>query len=414
VIKSPALTPPPGNRNFPLMDALRGIALVFVVFGHTYDHTIGGLSGRFLSQGDVAIDVFFALSGFLLFRPYVRARAIGVPEPTAWDFYQRRAFRVLPGYWFALTVCALLFGPTLVPGVFSTNWWHYYSFAQIYFPPHQYDGIAVAWTLSVDMAFYLILPLIALFTRWLGQRFGWVRGLLYPLVGLSIVSVVFRLLETLPNVFGSQEPVVYFRSLLVTEFAYFAMGMIMAVLSVWSEHNGVPTRLLRGLTRRPLLCWGLAAATYAVMCTYVMIIATPFNTPIPLPWIGPLSLPVLTVLNELLALIFTWLVFMPAMFDDIAGLPHRILSWRWLTYLGVVGYGTYLWHDSINLWLVHHTIFRAASSWPVWISWPSQFVVILVLAVAAGSLSYYVVELPFLKRKRGIRRTHPLSVEVRR
>jgi hypothetical protein len=34
--------------------------------------------------------------------------------------------------------------------------------------------------------------------------------------------------------------------------------------------------------------------------------------------------------------------------------------------------------------------------------------------VAAGSLSYYVIELPFLKRKRGIRRTHPLSVEVRR
>ena len=128
---SPAVAPPPGNPRFPLFDALRAIAVIAVVAFHAA--ILGGALERPV-LGDAAVQlgalgpiVFFAISGFLLYRPWVAARAAGAVPPAALRYARRRALRILPAYWVALTVLAIYPGIT---GVFTSDWWRYYLFLQ--------------------------------------------------------------------------------------------------------------------------------------------------------------------------------------------------------------------------------------------------------------------------------------------
>ena len=97
---SPAVAPPPGNPRFPLFDSLRGLAVLAVVVFHVFIVT-GALNRRGIgdavavlgSQGPI---LFFAISGFLLYRPWVAARAAGAPTPRLARYARRRALRILP------------------------------------------------------------------------------------------------------------------------------------------------------------------------------------------------------------------------------------------------------------------------------------------------------------------------------
>ena len=51
--------------------------------------------------------VFFVLSGFLLYRPFVRARLLGGPAPPGAAYGWRRVLRIVPAYWVALALIAL-------------------------------------------------------------------------------------------------------------------------------------------------------------------------------------------------------------------------------------------------------------------------------------------------------------------
>ena len=82
---SPAVAPPPGNPRFALFDSLRAIAVLGVLTFHVF--ALSGALGRPVlgdaaavlgSQGPI---LFFVISGFLLYRPYVAARAAGRPVP---------------------------------------------------------------------------------------------------------------------------------------------------------------------------------------------------------------------------------------------------------------------------------------------------------------------------------------------
>ena len=75
---SPAVAPPPGNPRFPLFDSLRAIAVLAVVTFH-----VTGLTGASPAAssatvravlGSRGLILFFVISGFLLYRPFVAAR----------------------------------------------------------------------------------------------------------------------------------------------------------------------------------------------------------------------------------------------------------------------------------------------------------------------------------------------------
>src|SRR5260370_42480308 len=87
-----------------MLDGLRAAAAVAVVLTHVAFQTgevVRGAGGALLGRLDAGVAVFFALSGFLLYRPYVAARWDGRPPPPVRRYALRRAARILPAYWLA-------------------------------------------------------------------------------------------------------------------------------------------------------------------------------------------------------------------------------------------------------------------------------------------------------------------------
>ena len=134
-----AVAPPPGNPRFGGLDALRGMAAIAVVVTHcaaytnnlptTTDHS--AIELVYLRVGQLGVCMFFALSGFLLYRPFLAAQIEGGrPQPFG-AYARRRVLRVVPAYWFALTVLSIVPG---LAGMFDAGWWKQYLFLGIYSP----------------------------------------------------------------------------------------------------------------------------------------------------------------------------------------------------------------------------------------------------------------------------------------
>ena len=241
-----AFTPPPGNPRFPLLDAMRAVAAFSVVayhvafFSRATEH---GATGALLSRLSVGVTIFFAISGFVLYRPFVRARHDGEPPRPLGDYASRRALRIVPAYWLALTLLAIYPGLT---GVFSEDWWIYYGFGQVYSGETIFRGIGPAWSLCTEVVFYLALPFLA---AALG-RVSW-RNELWVLAGLGVASLGFRAVVELSG--GAQ----YLTQTILGTFDGFAIGMALAVVSV-AQPAGV-----RRLGARPGVAWAIGLACLA-------------------------------------------------------------------------------------------------------------------------------------------------------
>lgn len=104
VIEHPADTGQPGrseHAHFPCFDGLRAIAAGAVLLHHAGFATGYSGSGRFgqlTAHGDAGVSIFFLISGFLLYRPFVNAHLSGRSPTSADRFLWRRALRILPGY----------------------------------------------------------------------------------------------------------------------------------------------------------------------------------------------------------------------------------------------------------------------------------------------------------------------------
>ena len=134
---SPAVAPPPGNPRFPLFDSLRAIAALSVLTFHVAAIAGAlerGFAGDVLAMLSRGVILFFVISGFLLYRPFVAARAPRAgPRPSTARYARRRVLRIVPAYWVALTVLAVFPG---IAGVFSDDWWRYYFFLQLVLGGH--------------------------------------------------------------------------------------------------------------------------------------------------------------------------------------------------------------------------------------------------------------------------------------
>ena len=152
-----------GTRSFlPAVEGMRACAAIGVVITHVAfqtGHTTGVL-GRFLGRFDLAVAVFFALSGFLLWRGHAAA-ARGLretPADRALPAVQDRAHHAgLPGRRRGDPVVCC---PT--PARDLTVWLANLTLTQIYVPLTLTAGLTQMWSLSVEVTFYLALPFLAL------------------------------------------------------------------------------------------------------------------------------------------------------------------------------------------------------------------------------------------------------------
>jgi peptidoglycan/LPS O-acetylase OafA/YrhL len=397
---SPAVAPPPGNPRFPLFDSIRAIAVLAIVLYHV--SAVTGELGKPILGDTVAVAgvqmlaVLFLTSGFLLYRPYVRARAAGRDIPSSGKFLRRRLLRILPAYWVALTILAIYPG---LPRVFTGDWWRYYFFLQLYSSRTLGGGDPVAWTLCVEMSFYLLLPLWAMSIRRVrigrGPR-AWVASELVPLglvaLGGAAVQVAAARLAVSESVANS----------LLGTCTWLALGMGLAVLSVEVAGRERAPRFARAVTAHPGACWLAAAACLAATAVilhpgglFKILISVHTRQPYPR-----------VLANVGLTFAVCVLLVAPAVFGDQAGgLPRRVMAWRPLMWVGIVSYGVYLWHLPV-VSLLGQQSFGSSSGLNLagklhHATTPILLGLTLAVTLAIAAVSYYVVELPFLRRKEG-------------
>jgi peptidoglycan/LPS O-acetylase OafA/YrhL len=399
---SPAVAPPPGNPRFPLFDSLRGLAVLAVVVYHAFVVT-GALNRRGIGDavavlGGTGPILFFAISGFLLYRPWVAARAAAAPAPRTLRYARRRALRILPAYWFALTALAVFPG---IAGVFSADWWRYYLFLQLYDQDTLGLGIPVAWTLCVEVTFYLGLPLWALALRRVRLGAGphaWLRGELAALALLGGAGALVQIAA------GRQELSQLAAQSLLGQSTWFALGMALAVASVAEPHPERRWRPLRVAIERPTLCWVAAAAAFVAL---VLVRSQPgglFGIVVALRTEQPFAK---LCADIVLTAVLLTLVLLPATFEGRGGgMPRRVLATAPLALLGLISYGVYLWHLTIAELLGLPSLpprFQAAgldlSGRIPNGATPVVLVLTLALSCAVAAASYRFVELPFLRRK---------------
>jgi peptidoglycan/LPS O-acetylase OafA/YrhL len=380
---------------FPLFDALRAIAALLVLGFHAafFELTLTDSPlRRYTAHLDVGVTVFFMVSGFLLYRPFVRARLTGERGPHVPAYAWRRFLRIAPAYWVALTIVTLWLG---LSGVFTASGIPiYYGFAQIYDWKRSLGGIGQAWTLCVEVSFYAFLPLWALLMRRLGRAGDPRRIVRQELVALALLWLaslgykLWALGETRPDSFHSGP----YLQPLPNFLDQFAIGMALAVLSVRLDRSGTLGRPLEFLRRHDWIPWIFAAVAFWAVSTRIGLAGSPFQGPSSKQFIAR---------HELYTAVAAGLV-VPALFAVPGrGVAGRLLATRVLAYLGLVSYSVYLYHfavvdqldDWLGDWLAGSDELRAVA----------HFALGLLGATAVASISYYLVERPALRLKRLVR-----------
>jgi peptidoglycan/LPS O-acetylase OafA/YrhL len=379
-----SVAPPPGHPRFPMLDGVRAIAALSVVVLHVSDRSgfsqhkiVGALTARL----NVGVALFFVLSGFLLYRPFVAARVDGRPDSTVAHYLRRRALRILPGYWVALAVTAGVGWVT-----FALGWWRYAFFLQPYNIYSLFSGINPAWTLSIEVLFYISLPLWVVVARRLldgRARDVQIRAELWAVGALAVLGIAFRTAAVL----------IQNTSLWVISYpahlAWFAGGMGLALLSLWLEDRPAP-RMLRPLIASPAVCWGAALIAY-LLAAYASGLPR---------GLGSSPTPLQNIVGHVLYLVVAVLVTLPAVasVEGTRGLStaiRRLLGHPLALWLGAISYGIFLYHDPFLDWLIARGFLDSAPGLP----YLDLMVVVVGGAILMGAASYYLIERPFLRLK---------------
>ena len=373
-------------------DGLRAIAALGVLLTHValkVGFTTTDPRGHYLARLDVGVALFFVLSGFLLYRPFVARRLDGRPGPAVRSYLRNRFLRIYPAYWLALTVLVVALdvrGRDEVQGLW--DFVVFYGLLQSYSEHTALGGLQQAWTLTNEIAFYLFLPLWAAGAAWLARRLTARRAVRVELLVLAVAAagaLAFRYwvhtVDTSDVTQGVIDPRVHW---LPANFHMFVPGMALALGVEWSTRRGRPLAVLESARRHPLVCWAGAAACFWTV-----------STQLDLGFQVGASEPGTSMAKELLYAAVGFLLVLPVALAG-ATLP-RSLGWlasRPMVTLGLLSYGIYLWHEGV------FEIYRDVRGLPVFTgSLPTALVVTVAGSVVAAGLSYLLVERPALSFK---------------
>jgi peptidoglycan/LPS O-acetylase OafA/YrhL len=383
------------GTHFPCFDGLRAIAALTVIGVHTA--FASGFTtkhpgwGRYTSRLEIGVEVFFVISGFLLYRPFVAHHFGGRSAPGLKLFWTRRLKRIIPAYWIAFLVVTYI----LKADSGGAGWKGpliYLGFAQIYFPTYTLHGLSQAWSLCTEMSFYLFLPFYA---AAIGMRrrtpAAQLRVELAGLGALTAVNYVYLALilphayfDTMHHRHKAIAPVM--PNWLPGTLALFALGMFLAVISAYfASTDRRPAWLWHPAT--PWVSWGLAALCFWSVSNIGLSLLPLGASPL-----GP------SLARQTLYGLFGFFMVVPAVFGVQDRSPVRsVLRWRPLALIGIVSYGVYLWHEG---WMHMYFTWTRDPLFDVPLLY--MVVAVTVLAVAAATLSYRLLERPILKSK-GIR-----------
>jgi peptidoglycan/LPS O-acetylase OafA/YrhL len=309
----------------PEIDGLRFIAISLVILHHLalFVSIQQGRPEGLLSLGQRGVELFFAISGFILAVPFAMHFVNGEKPVRLGRYFLRRFTRLEPPYLislFLLTAMRVLFRGE----DFSIIWWNllfsiFYVHGFMKGMPSQING--VAWSLEIEIQFYLVMPLLALLFL---IRNRWIRRgviLLFAAAAMSIQPILFR--SIFPGVELRDGHVVqvpyYLERHLVNYIQYFLVGLLLADIYV-TEWRGSPPPVRKGA-----MAWG----------DFTWLLG----------W--PLLIYVLTLDGLVSRILFPILIFILYLSLFYSIHARRLMRIEILTVIGGMCYSIYLLHNSV-------------------------------------------------------------------
>ena len=245
------------RRRLVNLDVLRAVAALAVLAAHAY--ALGGRSVPIRARhgydvGLIALTtsvwLFFAISGYVIARPFIDRLIRGEPLPSLGRYARRRAARILPLYWVALTA------EILIAGGQGTAGWQYpihYLLLNNLVPGRQEALFPVAWTLTLEALFYLLVPVLAVAVRRRRRPVsaGWLARAVLISWALSIAFTVVG------DLHGDGEIGLWLRGSIFAMWQMFCPGLLLAI-APHLPAGRVRRWLLAPATRRP--GWWLGVA----------------------------------------------------------------------------------------------------------------------------------------------------------
>jgi len=347
----------------PELDGLRALAVALVFAAHI-GYPWQSLMGNFMPGSFQGVDLFFVLSGFLLTTLLFEERS-ATGGFSFKGFYRRRALRLLPALFFMLAVLIPWtiqqhegIGSFLLAEVYVvfyvTNW------AVIV----GHDGIipfslSHMWSLAIEEQYYL------LFFPFLIGLLSFIRRLrtvAWVLIGLIVVVWIDRIVSAVHTSPGAFETTLYVRTDIRADALL--IGPLVAV-GLQMGHRITPRIRLLGIPAAGFLVWTILYAHVNDA------------------WVYYWALGLIDI---------CWAIVLVA----VLGGTHpftRLLQLRPVVWMGKISYGLYLWHMPVFVETMRHTRYRDLPHW-------LPFATAVLITFALATFSYYVVERPFLRRKR--------------
>jgi peptidoglycan/LPS O-acetylase OafA/YrhL len=373
-------------RTFLAGDGLRAIAAIGVLVLHAaietmlFHHSpgfrpedehfgslkpIGGPLTALLVLTRTGIYVFFALSGYLLSRSFLASYTLGTPMPAIGRYARNRLLRIVPAFWVVAAVYLTwdhkwsAAGPGGILAVFG--------FAQNYHYTAAATSIAQAWTLDLEIAFYALIPIVALLGLLGGRRRPRTPGarlrlVLMVLLGAYALSLLFKhIAGNPPN-----------HSFVISDYFFaFAPGIALAAV----EPFAAPLARVRGGSG-----WarGCLAAAVVLLALYIAL---------------PVSLMNLKLIAETLGC--GALLAAPLTLQWATGRCWLILDNPVMHWLGERSYGIYL----IHLGLMGHLLSRIGHGKTAPVTFGLLVLLSTAVTVLAADLLWRAVERPILQRR---------------
>ncbi|WP_059041797.1 acyltransferase family protein [Paenibacillus rubinfantis] len=387
-------------------DGVRAIACLSVILHHLSQRLAMPAQEKWLQEvqsvallGNSGVSLFFVLSGFLLSFPFWSAYLKNETFPSIGTYVKRRAARIMPGYYFSLLVCLGLVWSLNIPteylwrriltGFTFTAGFHYTTL----FPS---DLNGPFWSISFEVFSYVLMPLIMALLFRLGKRRSFGKAILFWFVAFGLVLVANSLVHQwfTPSETGrgweygqiggakfwmpNYNPVGF--------FGHFTIGILAAGAMAAIKQRGAA---IEHACKRGLFdALGGAALVLAGLLIWRMRHLGEFDFSLQQQ---PYYFPTYAILFGI--------VLLSAPFSVWVG---RWLDNRFFRFTAKISFGLYIWHYLFITLIERYGIpdyhYFGIEDVGRWLG-ISGFVVLI--SYAAATLSYYVLEQPFIHWSKG-------------